>query len=169
MQFRAGDKIVHGMYGPGEVIRLEEKELQGQVEMCYVVQVKDLTLWVPVNQASPGSLRSLTTRDEFAELFEVLRAAPQAISTDRFDRKTQLTERLRHGSIRSVCEVVRDLSYHRRTKKMNDVDASILDRAQSFLLAEWKLAFSVSQFEAERELKLLLEEGAALESESAAE
>ncbi len=160
MEFRAGDKVVHNMYGPGEVLRLEEKELQGQTEMCYVVQVKDLTLWVPVNQAVPGRLRVLTSRDEFEALFSVLRATPQEISTDRFDRKTQLTDQLRSGAIRSVCEVVRDLNYHRRTKKLNDVDLAILERAQSFLLAEWRMAFSISQSEAERELKQLLDESA---------
>lgn len=165
MQFRIGDKVVHGMYGPGEIIRLEEKDLGAGIEMCYVVQVKDLTLWVPVERATPSNLRGLTSPDAFAELFEVLRAAPQPISPDRFERKTQLTERLRDGTTRSVAEVVRDLNHYRRIKKMNDVDNSILERAHSFLISEWGLAFSISPSQAERELKSLLDESAAIQAE----
>jgi RNA polymerase-interacting CarD/CdnL/TRCF family regulator len=56
--------------------------------------------------------------------------------------------------------VVRDLSFYRQMKKLNDHDKTILERAQRFLLNEWGLALTVSLPEAERELERLLGDSA---------
>jgi RNA polymerase-interacting CarD/CdnL/TRCF family regulator len=64
---------------------------------------------------------------------------------------------LKDGTLESICRVVRDLAFHKRTKKINESDKSILTRTRSFLLTEWSIVLSVPVHQAESELRNLLE------------
>jgi RNA polymerase-interacting CarD/CdnL/TRCF family regulator len=161
LPFHVGDKVVHWSYGPGEIIQLEEKSLSGRMTLYYVVQVRDLTLWVPVEGADQHSLRPPTSMGEFEKLFKILRGPGEKLSDDRYERKAQLTGLLHDGTLESVCRAIRDLSFHGYRKKLNDFDAALLERARKFLLDEWKISLSVPLSDAERQLELLLEEGRA--------
>jgi len=156
VDFQVGEKVVHWNYGMGEILQLDEKPLAGQMRCCYVVLIRDLTIWVPIDQMGDSSLRLPTPRNEFENLFAILCSPGELLSNDRLERRTQLIEKIRDGKLESICQVVRDLSFYRQTKKLNDHDKTILESAQSFLLNEWRLALTVSLPEAERELARLL-------------
>ena len=156
MAFQVGDRVIHWVYGLGEIIQIEEKVLSGHTGKYYVVQIRDLTLWVPVNMTGEPCLRFPTPAGDFQRLFRVLAGPGEALSVDRFIRKTQLTEILNDRTLESVCRVVRDLVFFKRTNKINDSDNSTLNHARDFLLNEWSVALSVSQQQAEHELRNLL-------------
>ena len=156
MSFQIGDQVVHWNYGLGEIIQLDEKVLSGRSTRYYVVRTRDLTIWVPIDDEGQSSLRMPTPKDEFENLFAILSSPGEPLSVDRFERKTQLFERMKEGRLESICAVVRDLTFLRLSKRLNDNDVSILERAKIFLLNEWKLVWSVSFSEAEHELILLL-------------
>lgn len=158
MTFQAGDPVVHGVYGLGKVLELDEKELLGKVKQYYVVEIRDMTLWVPVNQSEPGSLRPPTQEGEFIRLFDLLRQQGESLTDDRLERKAQLSERMREGSLESICCVIRDLTHHGRQKKLNENDQAVLQRARNFLLNEWTFVFSIPLQQAEKELDALLQE-----------
>lgn len=157
MGFHVGDKVIHRSYGVGEIIQFDKKKVAGQDVSYYVVQTKNLTVWVPVNGNGQPSLRPPTPARQFKKAFKVLSSAGEQLSTDRFERKTHLSEQLKKGTIESTCRVIRDLSLYGRTKKLNDNDVSILERAQSILLEEWNLSLSVPLAEAQQELKHYLD------------
>jgi len=50
VDFQVGEKVVHWNYGMGEILQLDEKLLAGQMTRCYVVRIRDLTIWVPILQ-----------------------------------------------------------------------------------------------------------------------
>lgn len=156
MAFHIGDKVVHWAYGLGAIIQLDEKELSGHTDEYYVVQMHNLTVWVPINEMGERGLRLLTPAGDFERLFDILSSPAEPLSPDRFERKTQLTGRMKEGSIASTCRVVRDLAAHMQTGKMNENDSAMLKRARSFLLEEWSVALSVPVRRAERELIELL-------------
>ncbi|HZD56591.1 MAG TPA: hypothetical protein VE136_07710 [Anaerolineales bacterium] len=102
------------------------------------------------------NLRSLTPARDLQRLFEILASPGEPLSPDRLERKTQLTERMKDGTLESICQVVRDLASYIQTKRMNENDTSTWKRARSFLLDEWSAALSVPVRRAERELMELL-------------
>ena len=157
MSFQVGDQVIHWVYGLGEIIQLDEKVLSGHTGKYYVVQIRDLTLWVPLNETGEHCLRFPTPARDFQKLFRILASPGEPLSPDRFMRKTQLTELLKDGTLESICRVVRDLMYYKRTKKINENDNSILAHARNFLLNEWSVALSVPVQQAESELRNLLE------------
>ena len=156
MDFQVGDKVVHWAYGPGEIINLEEKVLSGHTSLYYVVQVNDLTLWVPSDENGRRSIRFPTPASEFEDLFILLRSPGEPLSKDRLERKLDLSQRMKDGSLESICRVIRDLNYFRQTQKLSDSDTATLDRAQKFLQSEWRISLSIPVAQAEKELKRLL-------------
>lgn len=156
MEFQIGDKVVHRSYGVGEILQYDEKTLAGQAELYYVVRIKDMTIWVPINGSGEGSLRPTTPATEFEHLFEILGNSGETLSSDRLERRTELNDRLQRGTLESVCRIIRDLVCLRRHRKLNEHDNSVLERAQNLFVEEWVLALAVPRAEAQREMRRIL-------------
>jgi RNA polymerase-interacting CarD/CdnL/TRCF family regulator len=156
MNYQVGDQVMHWNYGLGEIIQMDEKVLSGQKTRCYVVKIRDLTLWVPIGETGKCSLRPPTPRSEFEAFFKILRSPGEPLPQDRYERKNQLQETLKDGKLEGVCRVVRDLYSYSRTKKLNDYDKAILTRAQDYLFSEWRQSLSISLAQAELELGRML-------------
>lgn len=159
LDFQVGDQVVHWVYGLGEIIQLDEKMLSGQSARYYVVQINDLTLWVPLNEMSEHCLRLPTPAKDFQKLFDILASPGETLSPDRHMRKIQLSEFLKDGTLESICRVVRDLTYHKRSNRTNENDSSILERTRNLLLNEWSVALSIPIQQAEHKLSDLLDAG----------
>jgi len=52
MNFHKGDMVMHWTHGIGHIVNLEERALAGEKTIYYVVQVKDMTVWVPASGSS---------------------------------------------------------------------------------------------------------------------
>lgn len=156
MDFQVGDNVVHCAFGPGEIVNLEEKVLSGHTSLYYVVQVNDLTLWVPSDEKGRRSIRFPTPASEFENLFILLRSPGESLSKDRLERKHELSQRMKDGTLESICKVIRDLNHFRLTQKLSESDTATLERAQKFLLSEWRISLSIPVAQAEKELKRLL-------------
>ena len=158
MIFQVGDQVVHWNHGLGEIIQIDEKRLNGRTLQYYVLKTRDLTIWVPVSEAGDNRLRLPTPPGDFEALFAILSSPAQPLSDDRSTRKTQLSDQLKDGKLASVCRALRDLTFHLRTKKINEDDKAVMERAQNFLLNEWALSLSVSVAQAKKQLQHLLGE-----------
>ena len=156
MMFHVGEKVVHWVHGPGEILQLDEKILSGRKALYYVVRAGDLTVYVPVEQGEQNSLRTPTPARNFKKLFAIIKSPGEELSGDRLQRKLDLTERMRDGSLASVCRVIRDLTWRSHSTRLNDNDVATMERAQRFLLNEWALSLSIPYADAEQELQQLL-------------
>jgi CarD family transcriptional regulator len=156
MDFQVGDTVVHRNYGPGKIIDLEERKIHGSVRACYVVEIGNLTIWVPVDTDEQPSLRPPTTPRAFKKVISVLSSPGIPLPEDRQARQQYLHSRMHDGKLTSVCEVIRDLTLHSRQKKLSDNDKAILERARGLLVEEWGMCTSTPPAQVERELSNLL-------------
>lgn len=156
-EFSIGDQVIHWVYGIGEIIDLDEKVLSGKNEPYYVVQMSNLTLWVPRNKPGVQCLRMPTAADEFQELFQILSSPGEPLSTNSYTRKSELSEILKQKTLESICRVISSLVTYKRKGRINENDSSTLTYARNFLLNEWSVALSVPFHQAELELTELLE------------
>lgn len=157
MGFQIGDKVIHWNYGLGEIRQMDEKIIHDRQRDCYIVSCGDLMIWVPIDDAGQCSLRPPTPADEFNHLFDILKSPGEPLPEDRAERRLQLLDKLKEGSLATVCHLVRDLSGFGLDKKLNDQERSILQRAKNFLLAEWVFSLSVPLHQAQQEMGQLLE------------
>jgi RNA polymerase-interacting CarD/CdnL/TRCF family regulator len=154
--FQVGDQVIHWVYGLGEIIQLDEKVLSGKSSKYYVVQMSNMTLWVPMNEAGEHHLRFPTQAKDFTKLVNILASPGESLPPDRHARRMHLTTLLEDGSLASICRVVRDLEHYKKDNKTNEYDHTILERARDSLVTEWSVALSMPVQQVEYELSKLL-------------
>lgn len=159
MTFAINDRVVHPQHGVGRVVKLASRRFDaGTPRMYYEVALAKGTVWVPVDQ-SKGGLRRLTTKDELARFRGLLRGQPAPLAEDHRQRQLQVSERLKQGTLRVRCEVVRDLTAHGWHKPLCQSSAALLHTAVEALHEEWAAAEGLSVMDAAREISGLLLEG----------
>jgi RNA polymerase-interacting CarD/CdnL/TRCF family regulator len=140
MAFQKGDKVIHCTFGLGEITQIEEKSINGHLTSCYVVDITNMTIWIPIDDQQQNSLRLPTSPEEFNKVLPILSSPNEKLEDDRVLRKDHLMEQMRDGQLSSICRVVRDLTHFQRISKLNDHERAILERAIKSLLAEWSLS-----------------------------
>ena len=149
---------MHWTHGIGQIVNLEERALSGSKTIYYVVQVRDMTVWVPADSKVRSRLRSPTPKPRFKRLLAILSGPSEPLPEDRLERKTHLLDLLKDGRPESLCQVIRDLSAYQGQKgrPMNDNDQMILKQSRNTLLGEWGFVLSITLAQAELELYRLL-------------
>ncbi|MBE0698594.1 MAG: hypothetical protein IH586_16880 [Anaerolineaceae bacterium] len=156
MNFNIGDTIVHWTHGLGTVIAIDEMDLDGTTQQYYVVEVQNLKLWIPVEEANEGSIRFPTESAQFQGLFEILRMPGEELPSQQYQRKIALRDRMQKRTLEDLCHVIRDLSDRSRQHTLNQNDAAVLFRAEEHLLDEWVLSLGTERTIALSELEDLL-------------
>jgi RNA polymerase-interacting CarD/CdnL/TRCF family regulator len=156
MEFQTGDDVVHCAHGLGRVLAIEERAFFDQIAFYYMVQIKDLTIWVPADENLKDRLRPPNSETSFKKALSILSSPPEPLSEDRRQRSLQISEMLGDGTAESLCRVIRDLSANRQTRKWSESDGLLMKRAQKALIDEWSFVFSITPLEAEKELQHLL-------------
>ena len=160
MEFKIDDWVVHCTHGLGQVKTIEQRTFGEQSVLYYMVQIGDLTVWVPADENINTRLRAPKSRDDFQKLFSLLNSTPEALPIDRRQRNQFLLEVLKDGSAESLCRVLRDLSAIRKQRTWGDYDRDIMKRIQKTLISEWSYVLSVSPHDAESELTKMLAQNA---------
>ena len=156
MRFQVGDKVIHSIHGLGEIIQIDEKIIHDLPAPCYIFQTSNLTIWIPIDDPKQHSLRLPAKPEEFVGLSKILTDPSNTLLEDRVLRKEQLMTMLRDGQLKSICQVVRDLTRFKHSKKLNDQEKFILERATNSLLVEWAYALEITPNQAHQAMVTLL-------------
>jgi CarD family transcriptional regulator len=169
MNFKVGDYVVHPQHGVGQVVNLEEREFEpGVMRRYYEISIPDGgSLWVPFDPPSFG-LRKLAARSEVDRCRQILMSRPSPLGDDSRTRQSDLKDRLKEGTIRTQCEVVRDLYAHGEHKSLYGTIAGFFKQTQNVLCQEWALVEGVTLAEAIQEVTSLLEKSRSMMNRSKA-
>jgi RNA polymerase-interacting CarD/CdnL/TRCF family regulator len=156
MGFQIGDWVVHCNHGLGQVLAIEERTNNNKTALYYMVQLKDLTIWVPADENLNSRLRFPVSSEELRRLLATLSGPAEKLLDDRRQRNLQLLEMLKDGSVESMCRVLRNLAAHRHHRSWSEYDSALMTRVQKALIGEWSFILSVSPLDAEVELQKLM-------------
>ena len=156
MEFHPGDPVMHWTHGFGHVVGVEERVLFDHKSLYYAVSIRDLIVWVPVDDKVDLRLRPPSSTAEFKRLFSILKGKAEQLPEDRQERKLHLVEKLRDGRAASLCRVLRDLATFQQSRTLNDNDLTVMKRSREALLSEWSHVLSIPPVEAETQLRLML-------------
>lgn len=156
MDIHVGDTVIHWTYGLGQVQKVEERTLFDHNVQYYMIQVTDLTIWVPADNQLENRLRFPTTKAGVKHLASILSGPGEPLPENSFERMKKLLALLKDGRAESLCQVIRDLTAHQHVHSLNENDRALLKRLQRILLEEWSYALSVSPAQAESDLHQLL-------------
>ena len=159
MRFEVNEMVVHLQHGVGRVVKLEMRQFsQETAQLYYKIDIPNGTIWVKVD-GSPDRLRKLTPKEDLAQYRKILTSRPTPLATDHRRRQIELAERLKDGSFKAKCEVVRDLTALNWHKPLAESSGILLRTTRGALCEEWAAAERLSLVEATREVEALLSEG----------
>jgi RNA polymerase-interacting CarD/CdnL/TRCF family regulator len=168
MQFKTGEMVVHPRYGIGSIVRLAPRQFGSNLTReYYEIAIPTGTIWVPTGSPELG-LRKVTPSADLPRYRKVLKSTAVALAADSKQRKLELAERSRMGSLESRCELLRDLCAQRLMKPLDENANSLLRKVRESLCAEWAASQGSTSEEASREVDALLAQGQAPRSSSVA-
>jgi RNA polymerase-interacting CarD/CdnL/TRCF family regulator len=158
MAFNVNERVAYPLFGVGRISAIVKKVYDSENDLCYEVIGQHSTLWVPVNEASARGLRRLTRAEDLAELRALLQSAPAPLNPDFRLRQKDVRTQLKLGTLKALCEVVRDLSGLSWSKPLVDYDAEALRKSLEALCQEWAVVERSSPAEANATVLKLLEQ-----------
>lgn len=152
--FKKGDAVIYPQHGAGRVVDLVTKAI-GDEERDYLVidlELQDLRVWVPVDEAIDVGVRQPTDREELEDLFELLADHDVRIPSNFSRRMKNNQRRMNDGDVWQLAEVVRNLAVRKDRKHLSPSEKTLYLHARSLLIAEIALSMGVDHEKAEAAL-----------------
>jgi CarD family transcriptional regulator len=152
--FTKGSAVIYPQHGAGKIVDVVTKTV-GDVERDYFVvdlELQELRVWVPVDEAEELGVREPTPADELEDLFELLSDHDVRIPANFSRRMKNNQRRMNDGDVWQLAEVVRNLAVRRDRKHLSPSEKTLYLHARNLLVAELALSLGVSAEAAEAKL-----------------
>lgn len=149
--FKKGDAVIYPQHGAGRVVAVEKRTV-GDVEREYLVvelELQDLRVWVPVDEAEQVGVREPTPAEELDDLFELLSDHDVRIPANFSRRMKNNQSRMNDGDVWQLAEVVRNLAIRRSKKHLSPSEKTLYAHARNLLIAEVALSMRSTHEKAE--------------------
>jgi len=158
--YEVGDKVVYPHHGAGKVMKIERKEVLGQLREYLTIQIlhNDMTVMVPVENADRAGLRKVVDPGVVDNVLEVLRGRPTKMPKNWSRRYKHNRDKLKTGDIFEVAEVVRNLAIRHCDKGLSTGEKQMFSKAKKILASEIMYAREMSEDDANTFLDAVLEE-----------
>jgi len=158
--YEVGDKVVYPHHGAGKIMKIERKEVLGQLREYLTIQIlhNDMTVMVPVENADRAGIRKVIDPDVVDQVISVLRGDPTKMPKNWSRRYKHNRDKLKTGDIFEVAEVVRNLSVRYADKGLSTGEKQMYSKAKKILASELMYARNLSEEDASRFLDEILGE-----------
>ncbi|MDR0474467.1 MAG: CarD family transcriptional regulator [Treponema sp.] len=136
--FQVKQKIVYPSQGVGIIESIEEKVFKEKVIPYYVIylEVSDMTIMVPVNEALGLGIRALVSKDDANKALDFLSEDYEPIPSDWKLRYQMNLDLLKKGSVMDIASIVRSLYHRSKVKELPIQERKLYDSALKLLLDE---------------------------------
>ncbi|MBQ7705105.1 MAG: CarD family transcriptional regulator [Selenomonadaceae bacterium] len=141
---KVGDKIVYPMHGAGEVVGIEEKEVNGEKQSYYTLNLSmgNLRLMLPVEQVEAMGLRKIIDKEQTSAVAEVL-AGKSDDSVGSWNKRFHATlDRLKTGDILEVAAVARNITRQSLKRKISSGERRLMELSRQILISELVFVFN---------------------------
>jgi CarD family transcriptional regulator len=126
------------MHGVGIIEDIQEQEILGKSARYYVLRflIGKMTAMVPVSNADSVGLRHVIPREECERVVSYL-GQPSCRESDNWNQRyRENLEKLRHGDVYGVADVVKSLNKRESDRGLSAGERKMLMTARQVLLAE---------------------------------
>lgn len=158
VSFKVGDNAVYPGHGVGRVVAIETKEILGNKQTFYSINILDsgMKIMVPKDNAASVGLRPIISREEAAKVIEILKETNVKIDNQTWNRRyREYMEKIKTGSVYEIAEVLRDLFLLKVDKELSFGERKMLDTARSLLLRELTLATGTDHLREQEEVRTI--------------
>lgn len=143
--FNVGDNAVYPGHGVGRVMAIETKEILGNKQTFYSIQIIEtgMKIMIPKDNVASVGLRPIISKDEAGKVLSILKEKEVRIDNQTWNRRyREYMEKIKTGSVFEIAEVLRDLFLLKVDKELSFGERKMLDTARTLLLKELTLATS---------------------------
>jgi CarD family transcriptional regulator len=153
--FAVGEKVVSPRHGVGVVVDRSARPLNG-VELEYLtisVERRGLRLLVPVDGAPPARLRAVSSRSEMTAALTALGADPELLPENWRTRQREAVQRLSVGSSLATAELIRDIAYCGRDRRLAATDRELYESAREVFEEELQATLEIGPRQAMKQVR----------------
>lgn len=145
--FEIGDKIVYPMHGAGIIEAVEEREVLGEKQEYYVLNMKlsNMQVYIPVGKEEKFGLRRVVDVKTMDEVLNQKWMDVSEIPADSNQRFRQNMEKVKSGNLYQIAQVVYDLTLRNRDKVLPTGEKALLDNAKQILISELVLVKGIEE------------------------
>jgi len=160
VSYEVGDKVVYPHHGAGKVMKIENKEILGQLRQYLTIQIlhNNMTVMVPVENADRAGLRKVVASDAVDKVLDALRSAATNMPKNWSRRYKHNRDKLKTGDIFEVAEVVRNLAIRHADKGLSTGEKQMFSKAKKILASELMYVRKLSEDDATAFLETVLED-----------
>ena len=158
--FQIGEKVVYPNHGIGTVENISTRRFGAQNERFYLLRLtyNSMTVMVPFSHVQEIGLRRVTRNGELARVLGFLSEESRKQKADWKDRFKENSDKMRHGSLLEIAEVMKTLLVLQSEKPLSFREKKMLDRARHMLLTELSISRGLAESEAEVLLQRALQQ-----------
>ena len=142
MLYKVGEKIVYPMHGAGIITAYEEKEILGNMQKYYVLEISGIgtSHLVPVATADTIGVRPVIKKDGVKKIYELLSKYTEEDTSNWNKRYRENLRKMKTGVLEEVAKVVSSLSVREAEKPLSTSEKKMLTNATNILVSELTLA-----------------------------
>lgn len=147
--FSIGDKIVYPMYGAGVIEDLEEKSVDGENVLYYVLKIPvgNLKILISTAKAEKLGLRQISNSEE---VLGIIKNVSTIEMNDNWNQRYKDNmERIKTGNLEKVMQVFKTLIFRERQKCLSSAEKKMLGTTKQIILSEIILSQDVEKEQAE--------------------
>ncbi len=158
--YNVGDYVVYPMHGAGVIVAIEEREVLGERQKYYIMQlpIGDMKVMIPMNAVEELGLRQVIGAEEVERVYQVLQGEETAMSSNWNRRYRANMEKIKSGDIYEVAEVVRNLTIRDAEKGLSTGERKMLDTARQILVSELVIAQNSTKEEVEEAIQEIFQQ-----------
>jgi len=157
--YNVGDHVVYPMHGAGVIVAIEEREVLGERQKYYIMQlpIGDMKVMIPMNAVDDLGLRQVIGPEEVERVYQVLQGEETAMSSN-WNRRYRANMEKISGDIYEVAEVVRNLTIRDIEKGLSTGERKMLDTARQILVSELVIAQNSTREEVEEAIQEIFQQ-----------
>lgn len=161
--FNIGDKIVYPSQGIGIIDIIEEKELNGEKQKYYIIQLFNNTmkLTLPVSRVKPSNIRLVSdskTLDNSLKHINKFIAEPGELAKVNFKERKAINElKIKSGTLDNYLEVICNLTQLKMEHSLNSSEKQMLSNVKKIIIEEISQSKNLSNDEATSLLDVSME------------
>ncbi|MCL2223945.1 MAG: CarD family transcriptional regulator [Defluviitaleaceae bacterium] len=148
--YAKGDKIVYPLYGAGVIEDIEKKEIDGELQIYYVLTIPVGNLKIMISAAKAESLhvRYIHSCDEIRGLISC--AAEIEMPDNWNQRYKENMERMKTGELPQVALVFFNLLLRERERGLSTAEKKMMTTTKQIILSELILSLDIDKDAAEQ-------------------
>lgn len=148
--FQIGEKVVYPNQGIGTIENISTRAFGAQFERFYLLRLAftSMTVLVPFSHVSDVGLRRVARNGQLTRVLSFLSDGACRSKIDWKDRFKENSDRMRHGTLLEISEVLKGLLILQTEKPLSFREKRMLDRARHMLITELSIARGMKETEA---------------------